>query len=454
MVQCAPVKGKIMYLKRKIDVFLENWKAKSTRKPLILRGARQIGKTAAIRHFAEKHYEHVVEINFVDSPAFKTITADGYTPKSIIAAISRIDTSFAFKPGKTLLFFDEIQEHPDITTSLKFFCQDGRFDVICSGSLLGLHYRQISSNSVGYREDCEMHSLDFEEFLVAKGYPETLAGEMLSHLADSAPFSAAEMVTFPRLFLDYCITGGMPEVVRTHIESGTFEGILDLQRQLNSAYRDDVRKYAKGVEQTRIINVLEHIPSQLAKENRKFIIAKVERGARFKDYWGCVEWLRDAGIVNVCHCLNFPELPLKGNYDASRYKLYLADSGLLVAQLDDEAQNDLRANRNIHTYKGGLFENIVAEAIKKSGGELYYYRREDSRLEEDFFLRSRSCIVPIEVKATDGRSKSLRTLIDSDHYPDIAFGVKIADRNIGFANGIHTVPHFCAYLVKNWLSQM
>ena len=295
---------------------------------------------------------------------------------------------------------------------------------------------------------------DFGEFLDAKGYPETLAGEMLSHLADSAPFSAAEMATFPRLFLDYCITGGMPEVVRTHIESGTFEGILNLQRQLNSAYRDDVRKYAKGIEQTRIINVLEHIPPQLAKENRKFIISRIERGARFKDYWGCVEWLRDAGIVNVCHCLNFPELPLKGNYDSSRYKLYLADSGLLVAQLDDEAQNDLRANRNIHTYKGGLFENIVAEAIKKSGGELYYYRREDSKLEEDFFLRTRSNIVPIEVKATDGRSKSLRTLIDSDHYPDIAFGVKIAEKNIGVENGIRTIPHFCAYLVKDWLSQM
>ena len=252
-----------MYLKRKIDVFLENWKAKDTRKPLILRGARQIGKTAAIRHFAERHYDHVVEINFVDRPVFKTITAEGYTPAAIIAAISRIDNSFVFKPGKTLLFFDEIQEHPDITTSLKFFCQDGRFDVICSGSLLGLHYRQISSNSVGYREDCEMHSIDFGEFLTAKGYPETLAGEMLSHLADSAPFSAAEMATFPRLFLDYCITGGMPEVVRTHIESGTFEGILNLQRQLNSAYRDDVRKYAKGVEQTRIINVLEHRLSQM-----------------------------------------------------------------------------------------------------------------------------------------------------------------------------------------------
>ena len=443
-----------MYIKRKIDAFLEKWKARSTKKPLIIRGARQIGKTEAIRHFAAQYYDHVVEINFVDSPVFKTITAEGYRPESIIAAISRIDNSFIFKPGKTLIFFDEIQEHPDITTSLKFFCQDGRFDVICSGSMLGLHYRQVSSNSVGYREDCEMQALDFGEFLVAKGYSEAIADEMLSHLVDSTPFSESEMAVFPKLFLDYCITGGMPEVVRTHVESGTFEGIMNLQQQLNSAYRDDVRKYAKGIEQTRIINVLEHIPAQLARENKKFMLAKIERGARFKDYWGCVEWLRDAGIVNVCHCLNFPELPLKGNYDASRYKLYLADSGLLVAQLDEEAQEDLRARRNLHTYGGGLFENIVAEAIKKSGGELYYYRRDDSKLEEDFFLRSKSNLVPIEVKKTNGRSKSLRTLIESDHYPDISFGVKIADGNIGFENGIHTVPHFCAFLLKEWLSQM
>ena len=443
-----------MYIKRKIDAFLEKWKTRSTKKPLIIRGARQIGKTETIRHFAAQYYDHVVEINFVDSPVFKTITAEGYRPESIIAAISRIDNSFIFKPGKTLIFFDEIQEHPDITTSLKFFCQDGRFDVICSGSMLGLHYRQVSSNSVGYREDCEMQALDFGEFLVAKGYSEAIADEMLSHLVDSTPFSESEMAVFPKLFLDYCITGGMPEVVRTHVESGTFEGIMNLQQQLNSAYRDDVRKYAKGIEQTRIINVLEHIPAQLARENKKFMLAKIERGARLKDYWGCVEWLRDAGIVNVCHCLNFPELPLKGNYDASRYKLYLADSGLLVAQLDEEAQEDLRARRNLHTYGGGLFENIVAEAIKKSGGELYYYRRDDSKLEEDFFLRSKSNIVPIEVKKTNGRSKSLRTLIESDHYPDISFGVKIADGNIGFENGIHTVPHFCAFLLREWLSQL
>lgn len=442
-----------MYLKRKIDDFLENWKAAPTRKPLVVRGARQIGKTESIRHFAAKRYASVVEVNFVDAPAFKTITAEGYAPDAIVAAISRLDNSFRFIPGETLIFFDEVQAHPDVTTSLKFFCQDGRYDVICSGSLLGVHYRQVSSNSVGYREDLEMRSLDFGEFLAAKGYPASLPGEMLAHLADAAPFSAAEMTAFSRLFLDFCVTGGMPEVVRSHVESGTFAGLLDLQRQLLSAYRDDARKYAQGMEQTRIVNVLEHVPAQLAKENKKFMLSKVKRGARFKDYWGCVEWLRDAGIVNVCHCLNFPELPLKGNYDASRYKLYLADTGLLVAQLDDEAQEDLRARKNLRTYNGGLIENAIAEAIKKAGGELYYYRRDDSTLEEDFFLRSRDNVVPIEVKATNGRSKSLRTLIASSHYPDIAFGVKIAEGNVGFANGVYTIPHFCAFLLKDWLAR-
>jgi hypothetical protein len=441
-----------MYLKRKIDGFLESWKAKSRRKPLIVKGARQVGKTESIRRFAARHYAHVVEVNFVDTPAYKTITADGYTPDRIVAAISRLDNRHRFVPGETLLFFDEVQAHPDIATSLKFFCQDGRYDVICSGSLLGVHYRQISSNSVGYREEREMHSLDFGEFLRARGYGPEVPGEMLSHLVDSAPFSAAEMEVFPKLFLDFCITGGMPEVVRTHVESGTFEGLLDLQRQLVEAQRDDVRKYASGLEQTRILNVLDHIPAQLARENKKFILSRVAQGARSKDYWGCVEWLRDAGIVNVCHALHFPELPLKGNYDASKYKLYFADSGLLVAQLDDGAQEDLRANRNLHTYKGGLFENIAAEALRKAGADLYYYKRKDSTLEEDFFLRGRSGLVPVEVKAAGGRSKSLRTLVDSDRYPDISTGVKLAAGNIGFENRIHTVPQFCAFLLRDWIS--
>ncbi|MBQ4440303.1 MAG: ATP-binding protein [Kiritimatiellae bacterium] len=440
-----------MYLKRKIDSFLEQWKDKKDRKPLIIKGARQIGKTESIRHFAATHYSSVVEINFIDSPVYKTITADGYSPDKIIKAISRINNAFRFLANDTLIFFDEIQSHPDIATALKFFCQDGRFDVICSGSLLGINYKQISSNSVGYREEYEMCALDFEEFLHAKGYGDNVIDEMRLHLADVQPFGAAEMAVFDGLFLDFSILGGMPEIVRNYVERGTFEGVLNLQRQLVGAYRDDVRKYVQGLEQTRIMNVLDHIPAQLGKENKKFVISGIERGARKKDYWGCVEWLREAGIVNVCYCLGFPELPLKGNYDSSKYKLYFADSGLLVSQLDDGTQDDIRAKRNLHTYKGGLFENIIAEALKKSGAELYYYKREDSTLEEDFFLRSRSSLVPVEVKAGNNRSKSLRTLISSDHYPDIKFGLKLSSANIGFENGFYTIPQFCAFLVKDWL---
>ena len=193
------------------------------------------------------------------------------------------------------------------------------------------------------------------------------------------------------------------------------------------------------------------IPPQLAKENKKFQISKVASGARFKDYRGCIEWLSDAGMVNVCYCLTFPELPLKGNYEETKYKLYFADSGLLVAMLDEEAQEDLRANKNLGVYKGALYENIVGEALVKSGCGLYYYKREDSTLEEDFFVRTASELIPVEVKATNGRAKSLRTLIGSEKYSDISRGIKLTGGNIGYSGNIYTFPYFCAFLLKRYL---
>ena len=293
------------YLRRKTDAFLTEWKRDPDRMPLIIKGPRQIGKTSTVLHFAEAVYEQVITINFVEEPKYRTITADGYRAEDIIRNISRIDPSKRFVPGKTLLFFDELQAFPDIATSLKFFREDGRFDVICSGSLLGINYRQIESNSVGNKTDHLMHSLDLEEFLWAKGYDDQLADDMLQHLLRQTPFNAAEMSTFGSLFLDYCILGGMPAIVRSYIEKGTFEGTLAMQRQLLSDYKEDIRKYAEGLDQARIINVFDQIAPQLAKENKKFQISKVASGARFKDYRGCIEWLRDAGIVNICYCLIF-----------------------------------------------------------------------------------------------------------------------------------------------------
>ena len=240
-------------------------------------------------------------------------------------------------------------------------------------------------------------------------------------------------------------------MVREYIERGTFAGSLETQRQLLADYEEDIRKYADGMDQTRILNVFKHIPVQLAKDNKKFQITKVAKGARFKDYRGCIEWLCDAGIINACYCLSFPELPLKGNYDETKYKLYMADTGLLVAMLDDEAQEDLRAYKNLGVYKGALYENIAAEALKKAGCGLYYYKKDDSTLEEDFFMRTADNLVPVEVKATNNMARSLNTLINSDKYPDIKFGIKVVGGNIGCNNNVYTFPYFCTFLLKEYL---
>lgn len=441
----------MIYLKRKLDVYLKEWKQDPNRKPLIVKGPRQVGKTESIRKFAAENYEHVIEINFVEEPKYKMMTADGYKTEDLIRNISRMDPSKHFEEGKTLFFFDELQEFPEIATALKFFDQDGRFDVICSGSMLGIHYNRIESNSVGYKVDYEMHSLDFEEFLWGKGYSDQTVEELLGHMKDLVPFNQVELSVYGGLFLDFCILGGMPAVVREYVERGTFEGSLSVQRQLLSDYEEDVRKYAQGMDQTRILNIFRQIPLQLAKDNKKFQISKVASGARFKDYRGCIEWLEDTGIINVCHCMKYPELPLKGNFDETKYKVYFADSGLFVAMLDEEAQDDLRANKNLGVYKGALYENVVGEALSKSGYGLYYYKREDSTLEEDFFVRTAQDLIPIEVKATNGRSKSLRTLISEEKYEDIHYGIKLTGGNIGYDDKIYTFPYFCAFLLKRYL---
>ena len=441
-----------IYLKRKIDDYLINWKEDPGRKPLVVRGCRQVGKTESIRHFAKSAgYESFIEINFVKEEKYKKITDNGYAANDIIKNISLIDPSKRFVAHKTLIFFDEITEFPDIATSLKFFKEDGRFDVICSGSMLGLNYKKIESNSVGFKTDYEMYSMDFEEFLWAKGYKEDIISDMLSHMNTFTRFTENEMSVFHSLFLDYVVLGGMPAVVKDYIEKGTFEGSLDTQHQLILDYKEDIRKYAEGLDQTRIMNVFNSIAVQLAKENKKFQISKVENGARFRDYRGCAEWLADAGTVNICYCLNDAELPLSGNYDPDKFKLYFSDTGLLVSLLDEESQEDLRANKNLGVYKGALYENMVAEALVKEGYKLYYFRREDGTLEEDFFIRSADNLIPIEVKSKNGHSKSLRNLIMSDRYPDIAYGFKFTANNIGYEDKIYTFPYFCTFLLKRFM---
>ena len=440
------------YLKRKIDKYLFDWKTNPNHKPLIIKGARQVGKTKSIENFAKRNYESIVEINFAEDPVYKQIVENGYSAEAVIKNISRINPGARFIKGKTLIFFDEIQEFPDIATSLKFFSLDGNYDVICSGSLLGIHYKEISSISVGYKTEIEMRSLDFEEFLWALGYDDSVKEDILSHMRSFTPFSPEVLKIYNDLFLDYCIIGGMPDVVKDFISNKTFENTLEMQRQIVIGYEADIRKYAVGLDKARITNVFRSVPFQLGKKNKKFQISKVRSGAKFADYRGSFEWLEDAGIVNVSRALQTPNLPLKGNVIENCCILYYADNGLLLSQLDDEAQMDFRQNKNLDVYKGGLFESIIGEALVKSGYDLHYYKKENSTLQEEFFVRYKDYLVPIEVKAGNNNAKSLSTLIKSDNYPEIRFGIKIVKGNVGYDYNICTFPHFCAFLIKDFLS--
>ena len=448
---CLEVKK--MYYRRKIDDYLSNWKADPAHKPLIVKGARQIGKTESIMHFAKANYENVVYINFALEKKFSQILADGYDVASVVKNISLADPSIKFLPNKTVIIFDEIQENPDVATTLKSFKIDGNYDVICSGSMLGINYKKIHSNSVGHKTDYEMYSMDFEEFLWAKGYNQEQIDSILSHMVELKPFNDNELAVFKSLFLDYCVLGGMPDVVKLYIETGTFSGTLNVQEQIRLDYEEDVRKYAEGLAQTKIISVYRSVPAQLAKENKKFQFNKISKNARSREYTGCIEWLIDAGVITECNCLQYPELPLKGNIEESKYKLYYPDTGLLVSALDAEAQEDLRVNKNLGVYKGALYENFVAEAFVKQGLGLFYYKKENSTLEEDFFVRTQNNLIPVEVKSNSDQSKSLSSLIKNENYSDISYGIKLGDFNVGNANNIYTFPYFCAFKMKEYLKK-
>jgi len=441
-------------LKRKIDSYLLNWKSNPERKPLVVKGARQVGKTESIRAFGKANYKSVIEINFVLQKKFRAIFDDGYEVDTIIRNISLLEPSWKFIPHETLLFFDELQKCPDCATSLKSFCEDGRYDVICSGSLMGIYYEEIESNAVGFKEDYEMHSMDFEEFLWAKGYREEQVENLYQHMLMLQPFSQIEMDTMTDVFRDYMTLGGMPEVVKMYIDNGHFGGTLKLQRQLLKDYEEDITKYAKETDKAKILAVYSHISTFLAKENKKYQISKIAKGARNREYIGAVEWLKEAGVVNVCYCLNNAELPLKGNYQADFYKLYYHDTGLLIASLDEEAQEDLRANKNFGTYKGAIYENVVGEMLRKSGYEqLYFFKRDNPSLEMDFFVRDSDSLVPVEVKARDGATASLNNLIKWDSYPDVKYGVKFGYKNVGWNGQFYTFPYFLAFLLKRFLKE-
>ena len=441
------------YLKRKIDKFLDEWLISDKKKPLIIKGARQIGKTKTIEEFAKRNNLSLVEINFVLNPEFRDIFDNGYKVDKILENISFKDPSLEFIPGKTLIFFDEIQKCINAATSLKSFKLDGRFDVICSGSLMGLSYKEIESVSTGHKIDYTMYSMDFEEFLWALGYKEEQIENLYECMKNLSPLSETQFNVLLDRFHQYMVLGGMPEVVKLFVDQKNYSGTLALQKQIILDYEEDITKYVEGLDKTKILNVFRKIPVFLGQDNKKFRISKVAHGARNREYTGVTDWLIDAGIVNISYCLNDLALPLKGNYDSNNYRMYFMDTGLLVASLDEESSKDLRNNKNFNTYKGAIYENIVGDMLKKSGYNLYFYKNEDGTQEVEFFVRDANNLIPIDVKATDGKVKSIKSFIEDKNIKDINFGIKLAEKNIGFENNIYTFPYFLTFLLKRFLSE-
>ncbi|MCQ2743024.1 MAG: ATP-binding protein [Bacilli bacterium] len=440
-------------LRRKIDNFLINWKGQENKMPLIVRGARQIGKTKSIEKFAHENYESVIEINFVLQKEYCDIFDDGYEVDRIIKNISFKNPGIEVIPGKTLIFFDEIQKCPNAATSLKSFKLDGRFDVICSGSLMGINYKEIESNAVGYKEDFDMKSMDFEEFLWALGYKDEQIEELYECLKTIKPLPQSVFNALSDSFKDYIVIGGMPAIVQTFVENKNFSSTLKMQRQIIRDYEEDIMKYAEGLDKTRVLNAFRKIPVFLSNENKKFFISKIEKGKKGREYVGAIEWLQQSGIINVSYCMEEPSLPLKGHYNPDNYRVYFMDTGLLIGSFDDEIQDDIRSGKNFNACKGAIYENIVGDMLSKSGYDLFFYKDQKGQLEMDFFVRDKDSLVPLEVKATDNSTVSLNNLINKDKYSDVKYGIKLAHKNIGFNGKFYTIPYFLTFMLKRFLRE-
>ena len=436
-------------LRRKIDRYLSEWKNKENRKPLIISGMRQVGKSTSVSLLGEQ-YESFIDIDFITRPEFKGIFSNGYEVQEIIKLITLFEPDFRIIPGNTLIFFDEIQEYPDAITSLKPFAQDGRFDVICSGSMLGINYKKISSVPVGFKEEYQMTSMDFEEFLWAKGYDDSQIDTLFSYMKDLRPLPEALYNKLDSLYKEYTYVGGLPEVVDTFIREDNYSNVFSLQQRIYKDYEDDITKYVEGLDYAKVERVYRNITPQLAKDNHKFQYGKMDHSARSRDYLGCEEWLKDAGIINVAYNLNELSFPFELYKDSDHFRIYYSDHSLFMASLDKDARDDVIINDNMEIYKGSYYESLISESLVKQGYELFFYKAEDAQTELDFVIRNRNNAIAIEVKRTRGRSKSLRKVLDSDNSV-VDYGIKFSRNNIGYDDRIFTFPYFFSFLLSRFL---
>ena len=435
-------------LRRKIQQSLVEWKNNPNRKPLIIKGCRQCGKTFSVLEFARQYYDHVVYINFFQDSSYSSIFSGSLEVDHLVMMMSALLGSEAvFEAGKTIIVLDEIQECPEARTALKFFHLDGRFDVIGTGSLLGVrgYGKEPKSIPVGYETVLDMVPLDFEEFLWANGITEQMTELLRTCLNSETPVPEALHNRFRQLLLQYVVVGGMPAVVQQFVDTRQMGTILQMQRDIVRSYEDDMIKYAEKRDKGRIAECFRSIPKQLSKENKKFQYSVVKKGATAAKYAGSLQWIEDAGMICRCYNLTLPELPLDGNAIDSVFKVYMADTGLLISMLEDGTQFDVLQGK-LYGYKGAIFENLAADLFTKMGRKLYYYHK-DSGLEVDFVIRWRGACTLVEVKATTGNTKSAKTILNHPEKYHVEQCIKLGDYNVGRNGKILTLPWYMGFLL-------
>ena len=436
-------------LKRKIEQRLVEWKNSAGRKPLIIKGCRHCGTTYSVLDFAKKHYSHTVYLNFFENPDYAAVFSGSLEVDHIIIMLSALLGKEAiFEAGETVLILDEIQDCPEARTALKFFHLDGRFDVIGTGSLLGVkgYGKEPKSIPVGSETIIDMYPLDFEEFLWANGIAEPVIELLKKNLDAETPVPEALHQRMRQLLLQYAVVGGMPEAVQTFVDTRQMNDVLRIQRDIIRSYEDDMVKYAEKKDKSRIKECFQSIPKQLSKENKKFQYSVVKKGSTASKYEGSLQWIEDAGIITRCYNLSITELPLDGNAEKDTFKVYMKDCGLFVSMLEDGTQYDILQG-NLYGYKGALFENLIADIFAKMGRKLYYFHN-DSGLEIDFVIRYKGECTLVEVKASTGNTKSTKTILRHPEKYHVYNAIKLGDYNIGRTDQILTLPLYMAFLLK------
>ena len=440
--------------KRKIENILQSWLDDVSHKPLVVKGVRQCGKTSSVMDFAQKHFKNVIYLDFHEHPEYKKFFTPNLEVDAIVMRITAAMPDAEIEAGKTCFVFDEIQDCPRARGSLKYFHLDGRYEVICTGSLLGVNgYKtpdekaeeEAASIPVGFEDIVNMCPMDFEEWLWANGIKDMHFDYLKKHLNNETPVEEALHDRFRELLLQYTIVGGMPEVVTTFLETKQIGKVLSVQRRIIDDYKADMVKYAATADKSRIRECFESIPAQLAREYKKFSYTAVRHGGRGRDYAGSLQWIEDEGIIRRCYNTSTTELPLDGNRIQSEFKVYMADIGLLVAMLEEGTQSSILEG-NLLNYKGAIAENLVADIFGKMGRKLYYYHK-DGGVELDFLVRYKGQSTPVECKAATGNAKSMRTVLKHPEKYHVTSAIKLGDYNIGKSNEQLTLPMYMAFLL-------